>query len=99
MTHRTPVYLRIAPESIIPFDYVPRKYLTSRLILSNPSSHNVAFKVKTTVPTSYLVKPHNGYLPPQSSIEINITMQPTEYNASMPPITDKFLVSAFPLTL
>jgi len=65
--------------------------------LSNPSSHNIAFKVKTTVPTSYLVKPHNGYIPPKASIEINITMQPTEYNASTSPITDKFLVSAFPL--
>jgi len=97
MTHRSPVYLRIAPDSTISFDYIPRKYLTSRLILSNPSSHNVAFKVKTTVPTSYLVKPHNGYIPPNSSLEVNITMQPTEYTAQTPILNDKFLVSAFPL--
>jgi len=97
MTHRSPVYLRIAPDSTISFDYIPRKYLTSRLILSNPSSHNVAFKVKTTVPTSYLVKPHNGCIPPNSSLEVNITMQPTEYTAQTPILNDKFLVSAFPL--
>jgi len=98
MTHSSPVYLRVQPESIVSFDYIPRKYLTSIIRLSNPTTHFIAYKVKTTVPTSYLVKPHMGYLSPNNSVEITITMQPTDYDAqAAAAISDKFLVSAFPL--
>ena len=96
MTRRNPVYLDVNPSQVITFDYFPRKYLATKLRLSNPTHGNVAFKVKVTVPTCYLVKPHIGYLAPDSFIDIDITMQPTSYNPqTAAALTDKFLVNAF----
>ena len=96
MTRRNPVYLDMNPSQVITFDYFPRKYLATKLRLNNPTHENVAFKVKVTVPTCYLVKPHIGYLAPNSFIDIDITMQPTSYNPQTAAVlTDKFLVNAF----
>jgi len=90
-------HLLLDPPKEITFNYFPKKYLSSIFKLTNAKDYPVAFKVKTNVPAHYVVKPHIGAIPSQSSVEINITMQPTDYNPQNASINDKFLVEAVPV--
>lgn len=89
--------LLLDPPKEISFNYFPKKYLSSILKLTNIRDYPVAFKVKTNVPAHYVVKPHIGAIPSNCSVEINITMQPTDYNPQNASINDKFLVEAVPV--
>ena len=65
--------------------------------IHNPNHQPVAFKVKTTAPKQYCVRPNSGRVEPGETIEILVLLQPL---AQEPPphakCKDKFLVqSAF----
>ena len=62
------------------------------LKVSNVSSSAVAFKVKTTAPKNYLVKPSAGAIPPSGSIDIKITLNKQTTDPSVN--NDRFLVQA-----
>ncbi|OWZ30390.1 MSP domain-containing protein [Cryptococcus neoformans var. grubii Br795] len=67
------------------------------LLIHNPNYHPVAFKVKTTAPKQYSVRPNSGRVEAGESVEVHIMLQPL---AQEPPphakCKDKFLVqSAF----
>ncbi|KAM3968721.1 VAMP-associated protein 33kDa isoform 3-T3 [Aphomia sociella] len=49
---------------------------TTYMRLINPSSDTVLFKIKTTAPKKYCVRPNSGMLEPNSKVEIAITPQP-----------------------
>lgn len=49
---------------------------TTYLRLINPSTDTVLFKIKTTAPKKYCVRPNSGVLEPNSKVEIAITPQP-----------------------
>ncbi|ODN75845.1 hypothetical protein L202_05838 [Cryptococcus amylolentus CBS 6039] len=76
----------------------PFTAITKRtLYIHNPHSYPVAFKVKTTAPKQYSVRPYSGRIEPGDSVDVNIMLQPM---AEEPPAhakcKDKFLVqSAF----
>jgi hypothetical protein len=55
-----------------PFDSVS----DSSLKLSNPSDKFVAFKIKTTAPQRYCVRPNAGTIPPGDEAEIKVMLQP-----------------------
>ncbi|KAL1409623.1 phosphatidylinositol-binding protein scs2 [Vanrija albida] len=67
------------------------------LFIHNPHSSPVAFKVKTTAPKQYCVRPNQGRVEPGENVEVQIVLQPLP--ADPPPhakCKDKFLVqSAF----
>ncbi|TXT06031.1 hypothetical protein VHUM_03504 [Vanrija humicola] len=67
------------------------------LYIHNPHSSPVAFKVKTTAPKQYCVRPNQGRVEPGENVEVQIVLQPLP--ADPPPhakCKDKFLVqSAF----
>lgn len=44
--------------------------------LTNPSERRVLFKIKTTAPKKYCVRPNSGILEPKNSLEIAICLQP-----------------------
>lgn len=44
--------------------------VTSYMKLTNPSEKKVLFKIKTTAPKKYCVRPNSGVLNPNSTIEI-----------------------------
>lgn len=50
--------------------------VTSHMSLKNPADKKVAFKIKTTAPKKYCVRPNCGIVDPKSSIEIAICLQP-----------------------
>ncbi|XP_023949880.1 vesicle-associated membrane protein-associated protein B isoform X3 [Bicyclus anynana] len=49
---------------------------TTYMQLTNPSEHTVLFKIKTTAPKKYCVRPNSGVLSANSKVDIAITPQP-----------------------
>ncbi|XP_051971019.1 vesicle-associated membrane protein-associated protein A-like [Xyrauchen texanus] len=54
--------------------------VTTNLMLSNPSDKRVCFKVKTTAPRRYCVRPNSGVIDPGSSVTISVMLQPFDYD-------------------
>ncbi len=58
-----------------------------------PRLLQVAFKVKTTSPKKYCVRPSSGIIEPGSSKDVQVIMQAQrEFPPSLEDVTDKFLV-------
>ncbi|XP_068718131.1 motile sperm domain-containing protein 2-like isoform X2 [Montipora capricornis] len=86
----TPSLLTIAPsEELLFTGTTSTGEILQSLSLSNNTSSTVAFKVKTTSPESYRVRPSSGIIPAASSSEVSVFLQPG-HAASV--IRDKFLV-------
>lgn len=60
-----------------PFTGAP---VTSYINLANPSQNRVYFKIKTTAPKRYCVRPNNGVLKPKESAQIAVCLQPFEFD-------------------
>lgn len=56
--------------------------VSSELKLTNPSSKRVLFKVKTTAPKRYCVRPNSGILEANSQIIVSVMLQPFDYDPS-----------------
>ncbi|XP_015233285.1 PREDICTED: vesicle-associated membrane protein-associated protein B/C isoform X2 [Cyprinodon variegatus] len=54
--------------------------VTATLKLTNPSDRNVCFKVKTTAPRRYCVRPNSGIIDAGTSINVSVMLQPFEYD-------------------
>lgn len=54
--------------------------VTTNLKLRNPSDRRVCFKVKTTAPRRYCVRPNSGVIDPGSSVNISVMLQPFDYD-------------------
>lgn len=54
--------------------------VSSLMKLKNPSEAKVCFKIKTTAPKRYCVKPNSGVIDPGCSVEIAVSLQPFEYD-------------------
>lgn len=69
--------LRLEPESTLNFSKSPMTTSPNRMLkLINLHSGHVAFKVKTTAPKAYLVRPSSGTLRPGEATEVQIILQP-----------------------
>ncbi|KAI1081208.1 VAMP-associated protein [Whalleya microplaca] len=69
------------------------------LRLRNPNTHPVAFKVKTTAPKQYCVRPNSGRVEPGKEVEVSVILQAMKQE---PPLDtkcrDKFLVQSVAIT-
>nr|XP_015209178.1 PREDICTED: vesicle-associated membrane protein-associated protein A isoform X1 [Lepisosteus oculatus] len=54
--------------------------VTTNLKLKNPSERKVCFKVKTTAPRRYCVRPNSGVIEPGSSVTVSVMLQPFDYD-------------------
>ncbi|XP_060691917.1 vesicle-associated membrane protein-associated protein B/C [Hemiscyllium ocellatum] len=54
--------------------------VTTNLKLSNPSDKNICFKVKTTAPRRYCVRPNSGVIDAGTSINVSVMLQPFDYD-------------------
>lgn len=69
------------------------------LKIRNPGSQPVAFKVKTTAPKQYCVRPNSGRVEPNREVEVQVILQALKQEP--PPGTkcrDKFLVQSVAIT-
>jgi len=48
--------------------------------LKNPSDRKVCFKIKTTAPKRYCVKPNSGVIDPKQEVQVAVSLQPFEYD-------------------
>ncbi|XP_075881115.1 vesicle-associated membrane protein-associated protein B/C [Nelusetta ayraudi] len=54
--------------------------VTTNLKLSNPTERNVCFKVKTTAPRRYCVRPNSGIIDAGTSLNVQVMLQPFDYD-------------------
>ncbi|NWQ61105.1 VAPB protein, partial [Neopipo cinnamomea] len=54
--------------------------VTTNLKLGNPTDRNVCFKVKTTAPRRYCVRPNSGIIDAGTSINVSVMLQPFDYD-------------------
>lgn len=73
--------LVIDPPAEITFKGPFTDVVTSHIKLTNPTEKQVCFKVKTTAPKQYCVRPNSGLIPPSDSVLVSVMLQPFDYNA------------------
>lgn len=76
------------------FPFELKKQSSCSLQLFNNSDHYVAFKVKTTSPKKYCVRPNTGIVLPKSSCDVTVTMQAQREAPLDLQCKDKFLVQS-----
>jgi len=54
--------------------------VSSFMKLKNPTDRKVCFKIKTTAPKRYCVKPNSGVVDPNTEVQIAVSLQPFEYD-------------------
>ncbi|OBS68300.1 hypothetical protein A6R68_03158, partial [Neotoma lepida] len=67
--------------------------VTTHLKLRNPSARKVCFKVKSTSPRHYCVRPKNGVVEPGCTVTVAAMLQPFCYDPSRE-VKHKFMVQA-----
>ena len=86
---------RINPHTQLGFPRPLTQVVKKSLIVTNPNPQPVAFKVKTTAPKQYCVRPNSGRIEPGEKVEIQVLLQPLKEE---PPVNakcrDKFLVQS-----
>ncbi|KAF7457054.1 MSP (Major sperm protein) domain-containing protein [Cryptosporidium felis] len=70
--------VRVHPEKALEFPLVLYSSVTTPLVLENVTSSTVAFKIKTTAPRGYLVRPSSGLIQAGQSKEIQVILQPLQ---------------------
>lgn len=83
--------LEIQP-SELKFIFELRKQSSCSVRLVNKSDHHVAFKVKTTSPKKYCVRPNTGIVAPKSVCDFIVTMQAQRVFPPEMICKDKFLL-------
>jgi hypothetical protein len=72
--------LQIEPPGELTFTGPFSQAVSSYMKLRNPSDRKVCFKIKTTAPKRYCVKPNSGVLDPHSEVQIAVSLQPFDYD-------------------
>ncbi|GAU13016.1 hypothetical protein TSUD_173160 [Trifolium subterraneum] len=85
--------LDIQPEEL-QFPFELKKQISCSLQLSNKTDNYVAFKVKTTNPKKYCVRPNSGVVLPRSTCDVIVTMQAQKEAPSDMHCKDKFLLQS-----
>lgn len=85
--------LILDPPSELTFRGPFTNVVSTELKLQNPTSKSVLFKVKTTVPKRYCVRPNSGIIEPNGSCIISVMLQPFDFDPSEK-TKHKFMVQA-----
>ncbi|KAH6696980.1 MSP domain-containing protein [Plectosphaerella plurivora] len=73
--------------------------ISRTLKIKNPNSTPLAFKVKTTAPKQYCVRPNSGRVEPGQDVEVTVLLQAMKQEpAPGTKCRDKFLVQSAPIT-
>lgn len=72
--------LTLDPQNELRFKGPFTDVVTAELKLSNPSEKKVCFKVKTTAPKRYCVRPNSGIIEPSKEVSVSVMLQPFDYD-------------------
>ncbi|KAH7848387.1 hypothetical protein Vadar_002193 [Vaccinium darrowii] len=86
-------HLNIHP-SELKFPFEVKKQSSCSMQLTNKTDQYVAFKVKTTNPKKYCVRPNNGLVSPRSACNVTVTMQAQKEAPPDMHCKDKFLIQS-----
>lgn len=76
------------------FPFELKKQISCSLQLANKTDNYVAFKVKTTNPKKYCVRPNTGIVLPRSTCDVIVTMQAQKEAPPDMQCKDKFLLQS-----
>ncbi|KAF9190910.1 phosphatidylinositol-binding protein scs2 [Haplosporangium sp. Z 767] len=91
--------IELDPASQLSFRRPLTEAIKETLIIRNPTQLPIAFKVKTTAPKQYCVRPNSGRVEPGQELEVQVQMQamkqepPADFKCK-----DKFLVQSIAIT-
>jgi len=85
--------LSIEPQEL-QFPFELKKQISCSLQLTNKTNTYVAFKVKTTNPKKYCVRPNTGIVSPHSTFDVIVTMQAQKEAPADMQCKDKFLLQS-----
>ncbi|XP_014274010.1 vesicle-associated membrane protein-associated protein A [Halyomorpha halys] len=74
--------LIIEPKHELKFRGPFKQMSTSHLQLKNPIDSPVCFKIKTTAPKKYCVRPNSGVVLPKETVVVAVCLQPFEFDPS-----------------
>ncbi|XP_053100107.1 vesicle-associated membrane protein-associated protein B/C [Hemicordylus capensis] len=77
---KTEQVLSLEPQHELKFKGPFTDVVTTNLKLGNPTDRNVCFKVKTTAPRRYCVRPNSGIIDAGTSINVSVMLQPFDYD-------------------
>ncbi|KAJ4934595.1 hypothetical protein JOQ06_007386 [Pogonophryne albipinna] len=77
---RTEQVLVLEPQHELKFRGPFTDVVTATLKLTNPTERNVCFKVKTTAPRRYCVRPNSGIIDAKNSVNVSVMLQPFDYD-------------------
>ncbi|XP_065045804.1 vesicle-associated protein 1-3-like [Musa acuminata AAA Group] len=86
-------FLEIQPTEL-KFPFELKKQSSCSMQLINKTDHFVAFKVKTTNPKKYCVRPNTGMVLPRSTCDVTVTMQAQKEAPPDMQCKDKFLLQS-----
>ncbi|GAA5952761.1 hypothetical protein JCM3765_002267 [Sporobolomyces pararoseus] len=91
--------VQLMPSSQLGFQRPLTTLVKRTLSVSNHNSQAIAYKVKTTAPKQYCVRPNSGRIEPGETVEVQVLLQPMKED---PPAgtkcRDKFLVQSVVIT-
>ncbi|PSS04057.1 Vesicle-associated protein 1-2, N-terminally processed like [Actinidia chinensis var. chinensis] len=76
------------------FPFELKKQISCTLQLANKTESHIAFKVKTTNPKKYCVRPNTGIVLPRSTCDVIVTMQAQKEAPPDMQCKDKFLLQS-----
>lgn len=85
--------LSVEPQEL-QFSFELRKQISCTMQLTNKTNNHVAFKVKTTNPKKYCVRPNTGVVMPYSTCDVIVTMQAQKEAPPDMQCKDKFLLQS-----
>ncbi|KAF9104030.1 phosphatidylinositol-binding protein scs2, partial [Mortierella sp. AM989] len=91
--------IELDPSNQLSFRRPLTEAIKETLIIRNPTQLPIAFKVKTTAPKQYCVRPNSGRIEPGKELEVQVQMQamkedpPADFKCK-----DKFLVQSIAIT-
>ncbi|KAI0052703.1 VAMP-associated protein [Auriscalpium vulgare] len=85
----------LTPSSALGFNRPLTQNIKRSLSITNPNAQPIAFKVKTTAPKLYCVRPNSGRVEPGETVEVSVMLQAMKEE---PPLNikckDKFLIQS-----
>lgn len=84
--------LQLTPEKFIEFPSARLQSVSVSLTLKNITEKLIAYKIKTTAPKNYLVRPSSGVIAPGEDQDVQIVLQPQQTIPTNN--SDRFLVQA-----
>ncbi|KAI3804234.1 hypothetical protein L1987_25624 [Smallanthus sonchifolius] len=85
--------LSVEPQEL-QFQLELKKQISCSMQLTNKTNNHVAFKVKTTNPKKYCVRPNTGVVLPHSTCDVTVTMQAQKEAPPDMQCKDKFLLQS-----